>query len=396
MEKRTMLRKCSTGVLISLVVIAGLMFNVNLVSAGVVQDVHVMVAYDEEFYHTARWVYWCSPETLCHLFVADLSWKFKNAFNIKFTVIRFVVWMSDDSITDDIDAFEREVIADTGFYTGMIYNTIPIDVLIAFSDQTIVDKEGHRLGGKANYTLGTAIVIEEYDLRSCTQYTDNILQHEVTHLYADWLTQNLSLGSHHWIKPEHWGYDCVMNMYPVDNGRMPYGLTTENWCDTCKSRIMTMRSKWGREEREISSGCPTLFTWDGNNYVDYGVIDIHNSSGEDVIREVPILAEDVSISNHEAVFRLREGWEDLKFSESFIDQVKLYAIDEDGKRKLCPLLSAEHSRLGDVRKLIMSSDDVKVQTLLLETIDLTFKTSEHIKGRGFVFVIEGYNYEKEY
>jgi len=31
--------------------------------------------------------------------------------------------------------------------------------------------------------------------------------------------------------------------------------------------------------------CPTLFVWNGENYVDYGVIDIHNPNGEDVIRE---------------------------------------------------------------------------------------------------------------
>lgn len=394
MEKRTMLRKC-IGVLISLVVLMGLMFNVNPVFAGFFQDVHVMVAYDEEFATTASWVYGYSPETLSRLFIDDLSYKFKNAFKIKFTVIRFVFWYSDDSVTDDIDAFESEVISETGFYTGMTYNTIPIDVLIAFPDQTF---EGG--GGKANYTLGTVIVFEEYHLLSCIQYTDNILQHEVTHLYADWLTEDLPpLYSHHRIKPEYPGYDCVMNIYPVYIGfpeyrEIPYGLTTENWCDTCRSRIMTMKSKWGREETEGGGGCPTLFTWNGNNYVDYGVIDIHNPSGEDVIREVPILAEDVSISNHEAVFRLREGWDELKYSESFIDQVKLYLIKEDGKQKLCHLLSAEHSRLGDVRKAIVSSDDVKVQVLLLETIDLTFKASEDIKG--FIFVIEGCNPYKEY
>ena len=139
-------------------------------------------------------------------------------------------------------------------------------------------------------------------------------------------------------------------------------------------------------------GCPTLYVWNGNSYVDYGVIDIHNPSGEDVIREVLVQTEDVGLNSYKARFRLREGWEDLVYSESFIDQVKLYAINEDGKQKLCPLISAEHSRLGDVRKFIVASDDVKVQMLLLETIDLTFKASEDIKS--FVFVIEGCNIEK--
>jgi hypothetical protein len=135
--------------------------------------------------------------------------------------------------------------------------------------------------------------------------------------------------------------------------------------------------------------CPTLFVWNGSDYVDYGVIDIHNSTGEDVIREVLVQTEDVGINNRKVLFRLREGWLGLNFSESVIDQVKLYAINEDGKLKLCPLTSAVHSRLGDVREYVVSSDDYKAQIFLLETIDLTFKVRED--SQGFVFVIEGCN-----
>jgi hypothetical protein len=136
--------------------------------------------------------------------------------------------------------------------------------------------------------------------------------------------------------------------------------------------------------------CPTLFVWNGTAWIDYGVIDIHNPTGEDVIREIPIQAEDVGLNNHKAKFRLREGWEGLNFSESVIDQVKLYAINEDGKQKLCPLLSAEHSRLGDAREFIVSSDDIRVQTLLLETIGLTFKVP-YKNVQSYTFVIEGCN-----
>jgi len=138
-----------------------------------------------------------------------------------------------------------------------------------------------------------------------------------------------------------------------------------------------------------SEPCPTLFVWNGSAWIDYGVIDIHNPTGEEVIREVPVQTEDVGISNYKATFRLREGWLGLNFSESVIDQVKLYAINEDGKLKLCPLTSAEHSRFGDVREYVASSDDVKVEMFLLETIDLTFKVPED--SQGFVFVIEGCN-----
>jgi hypothetical protein len=136
--------------------------------------------------------------------------------------------------------------------------------------------------------------------------------------------------------------------------------------------------------------CPTLFVWNGTGYVDYGVINIHNPTGEDVIREVPIQAEDVSISNYKAVFRLREGWPGLNYSESVIDQVKLYAVDNNGNRHLCPLISAVHSRLGNVLPQLLLSDDYKAQMLLLETIDLKF-VAPYQNVQSYVFVIEGCN-----
>ena len=140
-------------------------------------------------------------------------------------------------------------------------------------------------------------------------------------------------------------------------------------------------------------GCPTLFVWNGNGYVDYGVINIHNHTGEDVIREVPIQSQDVCINSHKAKFRLREGWEGLNFSESVIDQVKLYAVDSQGNRYLCPLISAEHSRLGNVLLRLLLSDDYRAQMLLLETVDLTFIVPwQNIQG--FTFAIEGCNFSK--
>jgi hypothetical protein len=139
--------------------------------------------------------------------------------------------------------------------------------------------------------------------------------------------------------------------------------------------------------------CPTLFTWNGTGYVDYGVIDIHNPSGEDVVREVPIQMGDVGLNDHKATLRLREGYEGLTFSESVIDQVKLYAIGDNGKRYLCPLIDAEHSTLGNVMPQLLLSDDVKTQMLLLETIDLTFIVPcENVQS--YTFVIEGCNIMK--
>lgn len=164
------------------------MSNFHFVSAETYQNVNVLVAYDEEMAFTARWTYGYSPETFCKIIIDTVSDRFKSAFGITFTIIRYVFWDSNDSVTNDIYAFENEVISETGFYSGMTYNTIPIDILIAFSDQTIT-YEGDPIGGKANHKLGTVIVFERYE--DFTQYTDNILQHELTHLYVDWLLISL-------------------------------------------------------------------------------------------------------------------------------------------------------------------------------------------------------------
>ncbi|MDH5771272.1 MAG: hypothetical protein OEZ25_08300, partial [Candidatus Bathyarchaeota archaeon] len=147
-------------------------------------------------------------------------------------------------------------------------------------------------------------------------------------------------------------------------------------------------------KKESSSGgdgpCPTLFVWSGSGYVDYGAIDIHNPTGEDVMREVPIQAEDVGISRYRVMFRLREGWLGLSYSESVIDQVKLYAVDKDGNYRLCPLIKAEHSTLGKVLPQLLLSDDYRVQMLLLETTDLTF-IMPYQNVESFTFIIEGCN-----
>ena len=136
--------------------------------------------------------------------------------------------------------------------------------------------------------------------------------------------------------------------------------------------------------------CPTLFVWNGSDYVDLGVIDIHADG--DVVREVSVPSERVGIFEYKAQFRLREGWEGLTYSHSQIDQVKLQAVDLDGSRRLCPLIEATHSELGNVLPRLLLSDDTRIDLYLLETIDLEFVVpcqTDEIED--FAFVIEGCN-----
>jgi len=136
-------------------------------------------------------------------------------------------------------------------------------------------------------------------------------------------------------------------------------------------------------------GCPGLFVWNGDHYVDSGIIEIHNET-EDLTRETPIAADDVSIEGNIARLRLREGWPDIEFSESYIDLVELYAIDFNGKRHLCVLRSAVHFELGNVINELRQSDDTRVHMSFLETMDLEFLVP-YKQIESFVFVIEGHN-----
>lgn len=141
-----------------------------------------------------------------------------------------------------------------------------------------------------------------------------------------------------------------------------------------------------------SEPCPGLLVWNGSAYLPYGIINVHNPTGEDVVRQVSVSKQDVNIENYTARLMLVEGWVGLNFSESVIDQVRLYAVDCFGNRYLCPLVSAVHSREGNVLLPLLFSDDWRTQILLHERIDLTFLTPYPTwLVRGYTFEIEGCN-----
>ena len=142
--------------------------------------------------------------------------------------------------------------------------------------------------------------------------------------------------------------------------------------------------------------CPILHVWDGNNYVGLEVLGIHNPTGEDVVREATVPKTLVRIANYKAKFMLQEGWPDLNFSESTIDQVQLFAVNMFGNRLLCPLIIAQDSRLGNVLLRLLLNDEQKVQTLLLDRVELEFLTPyPSWMIQNYTFVIEGCNQLKQ-
>ena len=200
------------------------------------QVVHVMVAYDEELATTAEVVYWLSPEMFCRLMVDTVSWRFEEEFNIRFTIICYEFWDSYDGI-QNIKTLLQEAVSETGFYPGMTYNSIPIHILIAFTDQDTPLTPSY---GYYEIEATKAVIVKEtYYMFSLGQCTDNVLQHELSHLYK---------CSHH----NELDCNCVMNIHKVYlniiEGEVPYALTTDEWCDICKATIEANRRSYGSEE----------------------------------------------------------------------------------------------------------------------------------------------------
>ena len=141
-------------------------------------------------------------------------------------------------------------------------------------------------------------------------------------------------------------------------------------------------------------GCPFLQVWDGSDYVDEGLLDIHNAEGVDVIYE-HTLTTVLEPVNGAYAFRLTEHPKTI----SDIDQVQLRAILEDGTVEQLPLKKAWHSEDSNVRNLLRDSDDRRVEEKgadynggTSQSIDLEFGAlGPNAKAVAFVFTIEGYN-----
>ncbi|MCK4354115.1 MAG: carboxypeptidase regulatory-like domain-containing protein [Dehalococcoidia bacterium] len=141
-------------------------------------------------------------------------------------------------------------------------------------------------------------------------------------------------------------------------------------------------------------GCPFLQVWDGSEYVDEGLLNIHNAEDVDVTYEHTLTTVPEAV-NGAYEFRLTEHPKTI----SHIDQVQLRAILEDGTVKEFPLRQAWHSEDGNVLNLLLKSDNLRVQEIgadhnggTSQSIDLEFAAlGSNAKAVAFVFMIEGYN-----
>ena len=142
--------------------------------------------------------------------------------------------------------------------------------------------------------------------------------------------------------------------------------------------------------------CPFLFIYSGGEYVDEGILDIHNPEGYDLIVEHALSTTPQLIDGK---YHLRLTEESQHFSE--IDQVQLVAILENGQIINRPLFAATHSEFGDVKDALLESDDTRM--LLFgegymehsesDYVDLLFMGlgPDHPRVTQWMFIIEGHN-----
>ena len=130
--------------------------------------------------------------------------------------------------------------------------------------------------------------------------------------------------------------------------------------------------------------CPTLFVWNGADYSDEGVLNIHAESDVTVQHEIsgPFMP-----TKHLYNLQLRE----LDQFTSHIDQIKLYALDFSGKSEQCPLVSAKLGNKPLTGRLLLD-DERRVDLTPDQIINVEFlQTVPYRETKSFVFEINGYN-----
>ncbi|GAI86710.1 unnamed protein product, partial [marine sediment metagenome] len=142
-------------------------------------------------------------------------------------------------------------------------------------------------------------------------------------------------------------------------------------------------------------GCPILSVFNGEEYIEEGLLDIHvEEGGDDIIKEYQLIINPEPMKG-KYLLRLTEHHK----THSYIDQVQFMAKLENGKEIFLPLVSAIHSDDGNVKRELLISDDVKTDIIgadlkegSSEYIDLAFAALNGLKIVEYTFIIEGHNY----
>jgi len=135
---------------------------------------------------------------------------------------------------------------------------------------------------------------------------------------------------------------------------------------------------------KLAGTCPTLFVWNGSEYISETLLNIHAESDITVQHQIQ---QTLALDGRHYKLQLRE----LDNFTSHIDQVKLYAVDHNGEWHLCSLSYAKLNNTYVTLKLLFD-DDKRVDLTPSENIDLKFLPSiPYNETAYFIFEINGYN-----
>ena len=175
--------------------------------------------------------------------------------------------------------------------------------------------------------------------------------------------------------PKHQHYDFVLgDDTPAD---------TDCWLTVVQGG--TSFSSDDGEDGGGGGGCPTLFVWNGSQYVEEATLNIHADS--DITLQHMIGEQTLVPDKNFYKLSLRE----LDEFTSHIDYTKLYVVDSDGEMHETHLTNAVHSELGDVKEPLLHDDDARLDLTPEQTIDLQFTVPNIDDVAYFIFEINGFN-----
>jgi len=201
------------------------------------------------------------------------------------------------------------------------------------------------------------------------------------------------IGSGPWMddysSPYQWDWDTT----PYDNGEQ-VTIRCKAWDETGNSNEATKTVTVLNGGSGGGSQCPNLLIWDGTAFVDEGVLPIHDEENPelDVIYIHEIETNPYLTLSNKYTMKLSEISEDYNFSQSFINEVQLFAQKTDSLWVNCNLTSAYHSTKGNVKNLIKKDDDKRVEIIKGEDITLEFSGGENYIQ--YLFVLVGHNFLK--
>ena len=226
-----------------------------------------------------------------------------------------------------------------------------------------------------NMYIGSELTVETHTTGG-SEITDVKVWIDGNQFYSP-VTVSVNAGNHT-IDIEHifWRYSYKYTFQHWEDG------STENPRIVNVESIVTVTAYY---KMTYEGTCPTLFVWNGSEYVYETLLDIHGDS--DITLQHRI--EQTLVAQKDSYkLSLRE----LDEFTSHIDYVKLYVVDsDDGEMHETHLTKAIHSELGDVKELLRRDDDSRVDLSPSQTIDLKFTLPNIDEVAYFIFEINGHN-----